>query len=62
VLNEAHLHRTLSEFLTYYHEARTHLSLERNLPIPRSVQPPEKGRIVAKAYLGGLHHCYRRAA
>ena len=62
VLNEQHLRRILAEFFTYYHEARTHLSLERNSPIPRSVQPPEKGRVVAKAYLGGLHHCYTRVA
>ena len=40
----------------------THLSLERNSPIPRTVCLPEQGRVVAKAYLGGLHHCYTRAA
>jgi len=62
VLNEDHLRRTLSEFFTYYHEARAHLSLDRNSPIPRLVDPPEKGKVVAKAYLGGLHHCYTRAA
>ena len=62
VLSEDHLRRILSEFFLYYHEARTHLSLERNSPIPRQVQPSEKGKVVAKAYLGGLHHCYTRAA
>ena len=62
VLNEGHLHRILSEYFTYYHEARAHLSLERNSPIPRSVQLPERGRVISKAYLGGLHHCYSRAA
>ena len=62
ILNEDHLHRILSEYFTYYHEARAHLSLERNSPIPRSVQSPEHGKVVAKAYLGGLHHCYSRAA
>jgi len=62
VLNEEHLRRTLTEYLAYYHEARAHLSLDRNSPIPRSVQLPEKGKVVAKAYLGGLHHCYTRAA
>ena len=62
VLNEEHLRRTLAEFVSYYHEARTHLSLERNSPVPRSVQAPEKGQVVATAYLGGLHHCYTRAA
>ena len=62
VLNEDHLHRILSEYVTYYHEARAHLSLERNSSIPRSVQSVECGKIVSKAYLGGLHHCYSRAA
>jgi transposase InsO family protein len=62
IMNEDHLHRILSEYLGYYHEARAHLSLERNSPIARAVQPPEKGKVVARAYLGGLHHCYTRAA
>ena len=62
VLNEDHLRRTLSEFFTYYHESRTHLSLDRNSPIPRSAQLPAEGKVVAKAYLGGLHHRYTRAA
>lgn len=62
VLNDGHLRRTLAEYLAYYHEARAHLSLDRNSPDPRQVQLPEKGNVVAKAYLGGLHHCYTRAA
>ena len=62
VLNEEHLSRILSEYFTYHHEARLHLSLERNSPIPRPVCPPEQGKVLAKAYLGGLHHCYTRAA
>jgi len=62
VLNEDHLCRILSSYFEYYHQARTHLSLDRNSPTPRQVQPPEKGKVVAKPYLGGLHHCYTRAA
>jgi transposase InsO family protein len=62
VLSEDHLRRILSEYLAYYHKARAHLSLDRNSPFPRSVRAPEKGKVVAKAYLGGLHHCYTRAA
>jgi transposase InsO family protein len=62
VLKEDHLRRILSSYCDYYHEARPHLSLERNSPVPRSVQPPAKGKVAAKAYLGGLHHCYTRAA
>lgn len=62
VLSEDHLHRVLAEYFAYYHESRTHLSLDRNSPEPRSVQGPEQGKVVSTAYLGGLHHCYRRAA
>jgi transposase InsO family protein len=62
VLHESHLRRILVAYFTYYHESRAHLSLARNSPAPRQVQPPEKGNVVAKAYLGGLHHCYTRAA
>jgi len=62
IFNENHLHIILAEYFAYYHEARTHLSLDRNSPTPRSFHAPEKGKVVAKAYLGGLHHCYTRAA
>ena len=62
VLNEDHLRRILADYFAYHHEARTHLSLERNSPIPRSICTVEQGKVVSKAYLGGLHHCYTRAA
>jgi len=62
VLNEAHLERLLTDFLRYYHEARPHMALDDNAPIPREVEPPERGKVVATPYLGGLHHRYSRAA
>ena len=62
VLNEAHLVRILSEYIDYYHTARPHQSLDHNAPIPRVVESPEYGRVVAEPILGGLHHRYRRAA
>jgi putative transposase len=61
VLNEAHLIRILRAYFAYYHEARTHLSLDRNAPIPRTVEPPSQGRVIAIPQVGGLHHRYRRA-
>ena len=62
VLSEAHLLRILRGYFAYYHEARAHLSLDRNAPLPRTVEPPSQGRIIAIPHLGGLHHRYTRAA
>jgi putative transposase len=62
VLGERHLYSTLKRFFTYYHQARCHQSLDRNSPVPREVEPPECGRIIAEPHLGGLHHRYCRAA
>jgi putative transposase len=38
VLNEASLLRTLTSYFDYYHRSRTHLSLCKDSPEPRSVQ------------------------
>jgi transposase InsO family protein len=58
IVNEAALHRHLKLFLEYYHQSRTHLSLEKDTPEGRSVQPPESGHVVAVPQVGGLHHRY----
>ena len=59
--NERHLKRLLSEYVRYYHEDRTHLSLGKGTPGRRthSVAP---GRVLSHERLGGLHHRYNRAA
>jgi putative transposase len=62
VFNEASLRQHLKLFLEYYHQSRTHLSLEKDAPERRSVQPPESGRVVAVPQVGGLHHRYERRA
>jgi len=63
VLGERHLRRTLTRYFAYYHEARTHLSLDKDAPDGRSVQRPERGRVTSIREVGGLHHRYvRRAA
>jgi len=62
VFNEAHLLRILTACFAYYHESRTHLSLDRNAPIPRKVAPPHQGRVIAIPQVGGLHHRDARAA
>jgi len=60
VINERHLRRLLASYGRYYHEARTHLSLAKDAPIPRVVHPPSQGRVVEVPMVGGLHHLYLR--
>jgi putative transposase len=62
VFHEASLRRTLALYFDYYHRSRTHLSLRKDAPEPRLVQPPEMGRVVAVPQVGGLHHRYERRA
>jgi putative transposase len=63
VLNEAHLERLLRRFVAdYYHPCRTHLSLEKDSPEPRPIEPPELGEVVELPLVGGLHHRYTRRA
>ncbi len=57
-----HLRRLLAAYLTYYHDARTHLVLEKDAPTTRCVQTPTEGSVVAFPEVGGLHHRYERRA
>jgi putative transposase len=62
-VDERHLRRVLREYIDgYYHPTRTHLSLGKDAPIPRPVEPPSMGRVVSLSVLGGLHHRYARRA
>jgi len=58
VFGERHLRQVLSSYLTYHNEARTHLSLNKDAPVPRKVHGIE--RIFARRHRGGLHHQYVR--
>jgi transposase InsO family protein len=58
VFGERHLRHLLEAYQKYYNEARTHLSLEKDTPIPRAVQAI--GQTLAVPVLGGLHHQYVR--
>jgi hypothetical protein len=62
IFNERHLRRVLSSYVDYYHRTRTHLSLNKDCPHPRPIQPPLNGRIIAVPQVGGLHHRYERLA
>ena len=61
-LNESGLHRVLKSYFEYYERTRTHLSLGKDAPIPRSIQPPELGTVIELPEVGGLHHRYERRA
>ncbi len=62
VVGENHLRRILRDYLVYYHNCRTHLSLEKDSPAPRKVESPDQGKIVEFPMVGGLHHRYSRRA
>jgi hypothetical protein len=59
VFGERHLRHLLNSYKKYYNEARTHLSLHKDAPIPCAVET--FGRTLAMPVLGGLHHQYFRA-
>ncbi len=62
ILGEQHLRRILRDYLNYYHSCRTHLSLEKDAPDSRPVEPPAMGKLIAIPKVGGLHHRYTRLA
>jgi transposase InsO family protein len=64
VLNERHLKRLMSEYVSYYHEDRTHLGLEKDTPAgrPIAVRSGAESEIQSLPRLGGLHHRYAAAA
>jgi putative transposase len=62
VLGERHLRRILTRYLAYYHQARTHLALDKDAPDFRSIERPPTGKIVQRPEVGGLHHRYLRQA
>jgi len=62
VFQESSLRRTLNSYFDYYHRSRTHLSLGKDSPEPRPIQPPKMGSVVAVPQVGGLHHRYERRA
>jgi putative transposase len=60
--NEAGVRTVMTRYGAYYEKTRTHLALDKDAPIPRSVMPPAEGDIVAIPEVGGLHHRYERRA
>lgn len=63
VLSPNHLRRILSSYVAYYNGTRPHLSLSKDVPEERIVQPPVQGIVRELKHVGGLHHeCVRMAA
>ncbi len=62
IVSERHLRRIVSDYVTYFNQARPHQGIEQRIPCgsPRPAQP--EGEIVGLPVLGGLHHAYRRKA
>jgi Integrase core domain len=58
VFGERHLRHLLRSYTTYYNETRTHLSLDKDSPLSRTVK--RAGRVFCRPVLGGLHHLYVR--
>lgn len=62
VLHEVGLRRILKDYFQYYETYRTHLSLEKDAPIGRPIEPPALGQVIEIPQVGGLHHLYTRKA
>jgi transposase InsO family protein len=62
VLSEESLRHILRSYVAYYHDSRCHLSLDKDSPETREVQPPDRGIVVEIPRVGGLHHRYERLA
>ena len=60
VLGPRHLKRVLTQYVGYYNEVRTHLSLYKDSPDRRPIQPADQGRIIELKKVGGFHHQYTR--
>jgi transposase InsO family protein len=58
IFGERHLRHVLLLYKDYYNTTRTHLSLNKDAPVPRGVE--WAGKIACRPILGGLHHQYSR--
>lgn len=58
--DERQLLGVIRSYAAYHNRTRTHLSLGKDPPEPRSVQGSDLGGIVAIPEVGGLHHRYER--
>jgi len=54
----------MAEYVSYYHEDRTHLGLAKDTPAsrPAAIRAAFGNQIYSSPRLGGLHHRYAVAA
>jgi transposase InsO family protein len=59
-LDEHHLRRLAREYLAYYHQDRTHITLDKRTPGNRVVEAPltQPSQIQSQPRVGGIHHRY----
>jgi transposase InsO family protein len=63
VVHQSGLRRVLHSYFAYYAGSRTPLSLDKDTPLPRAIQPPPAlGSVVELPEVGGLHQRYERRA
>jgi len=66
IFGEWHLVRLVRSYISYYHEDRCHLGLNKDTPNQRRItpRPSPTAKVVALPRVGGLHHRYewRKAA
>ena len=60
VFGERHLVRLVHSYISYYHEDRCHMGLNKHTPYKRPVtpRPSPDAKVVALPRVGGLDHRY----
>ena len=60
VANENHLRRLLRDHQVYYSEDRCHLTLGKDSPVPRQIEPRPSptAKVTALPRVGGIHNRY----
>lgn len=58
IFSETQLRRVLAAYAEYYNSSRTHLSLAKDTPLGRAIQPT--GQVRRIRHLGGLHYSFAR--
>jgi len=61
LLAERHLGRIVSEYVSYFNNARPHQGVNQQIPCEQE-RPLGKEEVIALLVLGELHHDYRRVA